>query len=54
VKYGASPIPDWAEASAPITTLTVAAWADLYRILPETSAARGARWRTATTAYSPA
>jgi len=41
----------WSEAAAPPANLTVSEWADLHRRLPETSAARGARWRTATTPY---
>ena len=31
--------------------MTVSEWADSHRLLPETSAARGGRWRTATTPY---
>ena len=49
--YGASPIPEWAAAFEPPPLLTVSEWADRYRILPETSAARGARWATATVPY---
>jgi phage terminase large subunit GpA-like protein len=45
VRYGASPIPAWAGAWAPPPKLTVSEWADANRVLPETSAARGARWR---------
>lgn len=49
----------WAESSVagvsaawvPRTPLTVSAWADRDRYLPESSAARGARWRTSATPY---
>jgi len=51
VIFGAPPIPDWAAAFAPVPDLTVSDWADAYRILPESSAARGARWRTETAPY---
>lgn len=40
-----------ASAWAPKTPLTVSSWADRDRFLPETSASRGARWRTSTTPY---
>ena len=49
--FAASPIPDWAAAFAPPPHLTVSEWADAHRILPEASAARGARWRTAAVPY---
>jgi phage terminase large subunit GpA-like protein len=52
MKPGASSVVhDWALAGAPPPALTVSEWADKYRILPETSAARGARWRTSTAEY---
>jgi phage terminase large subunit GpA-like protein len=44
-------IGDWASAAAPPPRLTVSQWADAKRFLPQTSAARGARWRTETTPY---
>src|SRR5262249_10317154 len=49
--YGASPIAEWARASTPPPLLTVSEWADRYRSLPETSDARGGRWRTSTVPY---
>lgn len=39
------------EPAAPPPDLTVSEWADLYRRLPETSAASGGRWRTDMTPY---
>lgn len=36
----------WAKAAAPPPALTVSEWADAKRMLPESSGARGARWRT--------
>ncbi len=48
---GASPIGDWARVFAPPPALTVSEWADAHRVLPETSAARGGRWRTSTAPY---
>ena len=36
---------------APPPRFTVSQWADAHRMLPESSAARGARWRTATAPY---
>lgn len=42
---------DWAKAATPPPAFSVSEWADAHRVLPETSAARGARWRTATTPY---
>jgi len=41
----------WASAAEPPPTLTVSQWADTYRMLPETSGARGGHWRTETTPY---
>lgn len=41
----------WASAAEPPPTLTVSQWADRYRMLPETSGARGGHWRTETTPY---
>lgn len=41
----------WSAAAAPPPRLTVSEWADRTRLLPETSGARGARWRTATVPY---
>lgn len=49
--YASSPIADWAVASTPPPLLSVSEWADHERMLPETSAARGARWRTSTAPY---
>ncbi len=49
--FAASPVSGWSIAWAPRVKLTVSEWADRYRRLPETSAARGARWRTATAPY---
>lgn len=42
---------EWAQAAAPPPELTVSQWAEAHRILPETSAARGSRWRNATAPY---
>ena len=36
----------WASSAAPPPDYTVSEWADAERMLPETSGARGARWRT--------
>lgn len=44
-------IHDWAAAAAPPPEYTVSQWADAERFLPETSGARGARWRTSTVPY---
>lgn len=41
----------WATAAAPPPKLTVSQWADATRLLPETSGARGARWRTDSVPY---
>lgn len=41
----------WARAAEPPPALTVSQWADAKRILPETSGARGGRWRTDATPY---
>lgn len=41
----------WQLAAAPPPALTVSQWADAKRFLPETSAARGARWNTDRTPY---
>lgn len=51
MRLAPSPIPDWAAAWAPPPALTVSEWADAHRLLPETSAARGARWRNTTAPY---
>ena len=51
VAYAPSPIVEWARASMPPPRLTIAEWADQYRMLPEASAAQGGRWRTATAPY---
>lgn len=48
---GAPVWPDIMRAWAPPPRLPVSKWADANRILPETSAARGARWRTSTAPY---
>ncbi|MFB3816126.1 MAG: phage terminase large subunit family protein [Candidatus Methylomirabilales bacterium] len=53
MRYGASPIAEWAEAWAPPPKLTVSEWADANRVLPETSAARGARWRSEDVPHLP-
>jgi phage terminase large subunit GpA-like protein len=42
---------EWATGFALPPALTVSEWADAHRMLPETSAARGARWRTSTAPY---
>jgi phage terminase large subunit GpA-like protein len=49
--YGPSAIAEWSQPATPPPTLTVSEWADAHRRLPETSAARGGRWRTATAPY---
>ena len=49
--YGAAPDAEWAAAFAPLPALSVSEWADRERMLPETSAARGGRWRTSTAPY---
>lgn len=41
----------WADAAAPPPDYTVSQWSDAERRLPETSAAKGARWRTETVPY---
>lgn len=51
VRFGPSPIPDWSKAWSPKVRLTVSQWADAERVLPESSAAKGARWRTSTAPY---
>lgn len=51
MKYGTPHIRDLARGCAPPPKLTVSEWADANRMLPETSAARGARWRTSTAPY---
>lgn len=51
MKAAASLIQQWAAAWSPPPALTVSEWADAHRMLPETSAARGARWRTSTAPY---
>ena len=47
----ASLIGQWSTAATPPPRLTVSEWADAHRRLPETSAARGAPWRTSFTPY---
>lgn len=49
--FAPCPIADWAQATTPPPILTVTEWADNHRMLPEASAARGGRWRTATAPY---
>lgn len=44
-------IQDWSGAATPPPLFTVSEWADANRFLPETSGARGARWRTDRTPY---
>lgn len=44
-------VPSWAEAAVPPPAVTVSQWADAHRFLPQTSGARGARWRTDSTPY---
>ena len=51
MSYGPSPISDWLEPCAIVPPGTVTEWADRFRILPESSAARGARWHTSTAPY---
>jgi phage terminase large subunit GpA-like protein len=51
MSFGAAPVASWSSAWAPRTRLTISEWADRERVLPETSAARGARWKTATVPY---
>jgi phage terminase large subunit GpA-like protein len=51
MNYGLIGPSGWNAAAAPPPKLTVSEWADLHRRLPETSAAQGARWRTASTPY---
>ena len=41
----------WASAWDPPPELTISEWADASRHLPQTSAARGGRWRTSSTPY---
>ena len=41
----------WASAATPPPSLTVSEWAEANRILPETSAGPGARWRNETAPY---
>lgn len=41
----------WAGAATPPPELTVSEWAEATRVLPESSAARGARWRNASAPY---
>jgi phage terminase large subunit GpA-like protein len=48
----ASPlVGEWNQAAEPPPLFTVSEWADQHRLLPETSAARGGRWRTSSTPY---
>ena len=49
--FGASPVAGWSRAWAPRTRLTISEWADRERVLPEASAARGARWQTSSAPY---
>lgn len=51
MSFAPSPIPEWSLACTPPPVLTVSEWADQERVLPEASAARGGRWRTATAPY---
>lgn len=44
-------IAKWNKAAAPPPKLTVSQWADRTRMLPETSGARGARWRNEVAPY---
>lgn len=44
-------IASWASAALPPPALTVSQWADAHRMLPQTSAARGGRWRTEAVPY---
>lgn len=44
-------VPSWAESAAPPPAYTVSQWADEKRYLPQTSGARGGRWRTESTPY---
>jgi phage terminase large subunit GpA-like protein len=44
-------IAEWAPAAAPPPDLTVSQWAEEKRMLPETSGARGGKWRNATAPY---
>lgn len=44
-------VPSWAESAAPPPAYTVSQWADQKRYLPQTSGARGGRWRTESTPY---
>lgn len=44
-------VASWAEAAAPPPEYTVSEWADAERLLPETSGARGSRWRTDAVPY---
>lgn len=44
-------IAGWSSAAAPPPQLTVSEWAEAKRVLPETSAARGGRWRNAAAPY---
>lgn len=41
----------WASAATPPPALTVSEWAEAERVLPESSGARGARWRNAAAPY---
>jgi len=44
-------VADWAIAATPPPALTVSQWADRTRLLPESSGARGAKWRTDAVPY---
>lgn len=44
-------VASWAGSAAPPPDYTVSEWADAERVLPETSGARGARWRTDAVPY---
>lgn len=48
---GPSVIAGWSASAAPPPKLTVSQWAEEKRLLPETSGARGARWRNAAAPY---
>lgn len=51
MRFGASPIADWFAPCVVAPPRTVSEWADQERVLPESSAARGARWKTSTAPY---
>ncbi|KKN01848.1 hypothetical protein LCGC14_1123650 [marine sediment metagenome] len=51
VVFNAELIHAWASAATPPPALTISEWAEENRVLPETSAGRGARWRNETAPY---